>query len=255
MGGKDLSASIMMYGQMNKPQPLWQERALVIGSTLAVADLHIGYESELRDKGFSVPSQTSRMVEDITTLLVETGVEKLIINGDIKHNIPGGSWQEYREIPMAIDTWLKEIEEIHLLKGNHDGDVKSYLPSDVIIHDPHGVVMDGIGYFHGHARPCQDVLEADMKVFAHTHPAITLHDSLERNEKYPCWVKLRYLFEDVEGQGILMPNYNDLLGGISINERGYLGPFLKNIEILEEKVYLLDGTCLGERSNLIIPGR
>ncbi len=256
MGGKDLSASIVIiHSKMKIPQPLWEERALVIGSTLVVADLHIGYESELRKKGFSVPSQTQGMIDSISRILVETGADRLIINGDLKHNIPKGSWQEYSEIPLAIDTWLKKVEEVHLLKGNHDGEIERYLPSDVIIHDPRGVVIDGIGYFHGHARPCQEVMETGMNVFAHAHPAVSLLDGLARKEKYPCWVRFRYLSGDKQGEGILMPNYNKLLGGVSVNEESYLGPFLKDVEIQEEKIYLLDGTFLGERCDLIPCGK
>ncbi len=236
---------------MTTSQPLWQERALMVGNLLIVADLHIGYEIELGNRGFSIPSQTSGMIEGIKGLLVETGADTLVINGDLKHNIPRGSWQEYREIPLAMDTWLKVVKDIHMVKGNHDGNIERYLPSEVTVHGSGGAVIGGVGFFHGHAIPDDHVMETRLNVFAHAHPAVALYDGLGRREKYPCWVRLKYSFRGVESTGILIPNYNHLLGGICINQESYLGPFHRSIDIREERVYLLDGTCLGERRDII----
>ncbi len=236
---------------MSIPQPLWESRALLYNGSLVVADLHIGYEFELEKKGYIVPSQTDKMITGIREMLVETGAKRLIINGDLKHNIPQGSWQEYREIPKALDSWLKETSEIHLLKGNHDGGIENYTPSEIIVHDPDGAVIDGIGYFHGHATPSEKVLRTENIVTAHSHPAVSLKDRLDRKERYHCWVRFDFCKDDLHGQGILMPTYNELLGGTSINEHGYLGPFFRNCDISDDTVYLTDGTCLGRRTELM----
>ncbi len=236
---------------MPTPQPLWERRALLYKDSLIVADLHIGYEFGLEKKGYIIPSQTDKIIENIREMLVETGAKRLIINGDLKHNIPEGSWQEYKEIPEALDKWLKEVKEIHLFKGNHDGGIEKYLPSEVILHGPEGAVIDDIGYFHGHASPSKEVTEAKKIVTAHSHPAVSLKDRLDRLERHPCWVRFNFSREDLHGNGILMPTFNELLGGTCINVHGYLGPFFRNYDISEELVYLLDGTCLGRRSELI----
>ncbi len=233
------------------PQPLWNRRALRHEDSLVVADLHIGYEFELEKKGYIVPSQTDNMIHGIREMLAETGAERLIINGDLKHNIPQGSWQEYKEIPKALDSWLKEVDEIHILKGNHDGGLDSYLPSEVILHNSAGAVIDGIGYFHGHATPSEKVLRTENIVTAHSHPAVSLKDGLDRKERHPCWVKFNFSRDDLHGEGIMVPTFNELLGGTCINEHGYLGPFFRNYEIYEDTVYLTDGTCLGPRIELM----
>ncbi len=227
------------------PQPLWNKRALLTKDTLVVCDLHIGYERELEKKGVHIPSITPNMVEDIRDMMVQKGVKRLVINGDLKHTIPQGTWQEYKEIPEAMDRWLKVVDEVHVVYGNHDGGVDEYLPSEVYIHDSRGYHLDGVGYFHGHARPDPEVLGSDILVTAHSHPAVTLIDSLGQRNKLHCWVRVKYSLDGERGEVVIMPSFNHLLGGTSINEDGYLGPFFRDIEVIEEDVYLLDGTPLG----------
>ncbi len=231
-------------------QPIWKERILRHDKTLVIADLHIGYERELEKKGINVPSQSQDMIDDVFRLLKDFDAEKLVINGDFKHNIPKSSWQEYQEIPRAVDQWFKVVDEIHFLPGNHDGGIDRYLPSDVIIHDSSGTVIEGYGFFHGHANPSKKVLECENLIIAHSHPTVSFQDSLDRKEKKECWIKLQYKNEYGEGKAIVMPHLNPLLGGVSVNEDGYLGPFLKNSRIYDEKIYLLDGTYLGKTKNI-----
>nr|AGF93360.1 metallophosphoesterase [uncultured organism] len=232
------------------PEPLWNQKALKIEKTLIIADLHIGYERELEKKGVHLPSQTEKMVDNVIRKLEENEFNKLIIVGDLKHNIPQATWQEYKEIPKAMEQWLRIVDEIHILKGNHDGNISKYVPSEVHIHDSSGSVIDGIGYFHGHANPSKEVVESGMVIIAHNHPTVTLVDSLDNKQKEQCWVRFNYRKDDLEGRGIIIPHYNPLLGGVSINENEYLGPFLRNEDIFGEEIYLLDGTYIGKKENL-----
>lgn len=232
------------------PEPLWNQKALKVEKTLVIADLHIGYERKLEKKGVHLPSQTEKMVENVIHKLEKNEFNKLIIVGDLKHNIPQATWQEYKEIPEAMEQWLKIVDEIHVLKGNHDGNISKYVPSEVIIHDGSGSIIDGIGFFHGHANPSKDVVENGLVITAHNHPTVTLVDSLDNKQKEQCWVRFDYSTEGLEGRGIIIPHYNPLLGGVSINENEYLGPFLKNEKIYNEKIYLLDGTYIGKKENL-----
>lgn len=226
-------------------QPIWKERALLVEDTLVIADLHIGYEKELEERGVRLPSQTSRMIDSVSEILRKRDFKKLVINGDFKHNIPKSTWQEYSEIPEAVDRWLKDLSEIHLIPGNHDGGIERFLPSDVIVHDSSGWISEGVGFFHGHAWPSDEVLETGQVVVAHNHPMVSLTDSLGNREKKQCWMRGRFEIDSRAGRFILMPHLNPLLGGVSINAGGFLGPFLKNAMMSEEEIYLLNGTKLG----------
>ena len=235
-------------------EPIWNRRLLKAEGNLVVADIHVGYERELEEKGINIPDQSDRMIKSVYETLKKNDMRRLIINGDFKHNIPKATWQEYRDIPRMVDEWLKVVDEIHLIPGNHDGGIAEYLPSDVIVHDSSGAVIDEIGFFHGHAIPSEEVLSTGNIVLAHTHPAVELIDSFKNKEKKECWIRLEYGWEGGQGDGVIMPHYNRLLGGTSVNikeEQHYLGPFLNNERLTNERVYLLDGTYLGQRKDLI----
>jgi hypothetical protein len=51
-----------------------------------------------------------------------------------------------------------------------------------------------------------------------------------------------------------MPTFNDLLGGIAVNEKDseLLGPIMKNnlVDMDNADIYLLDGTFLGKLADL-----
>ncbi len=234
-------------------EPIWNRRLLKAEDNLVVADIHLGYERELEKKGINIPDQSDRMTKSIYEMLEKKDVKRLIIDGDFKHNIPKATWQEYRDIPRMVDEWLKVVDEIHLIPGNHDGGISKYIPSDVVVHDPSGTVIDEIGFFHGHATPSEKVLSTKKVVLAHVHPAVSFIDSFKNKEKKECWIRLDYQWEGGKGEAIVMPHFNPLLGGISVNVRKdpYMGPFLRNKRLSKEKLYLLDGTYLGFREDMI----
>lgn len=73
-------------------------------SLICVGDLHIGLENEMRCNGVHMPSQTFKMEQELISLA--PGHDGIILLGDIKHQVPGSSKQEYVEIPKFF-TALK----------------------------------------------------------------------------------------------------------------------------------------------------
>lgn len=65
-----------------------QERVLV------AADLHLGLEYELWLCGVSIPSQMERILERLQDQIVKIKPDRLLLLGDVKHNVPRTSWQE-----------------------------------------------------------------------------------------------------------------------------------------------------------------
>ncbi|MFW5953003.1 MAG: metallophosphoesterase, partial [Candidatus Natronoplasma sp.] len=72
---------------------------LKFDNTLVIADLHIGYERELEERGINIPEQSQKMIDNVLDILIKEDIERLVINGDFKHNIPKATWQEYQDIP------------------------------------------------------------------------------------------------------------------------------------------------------------
>jgi len=232
------------------------EPALLIGKTLIIADLHLGIEYEIFKSGITIPSQVEKIEKRIVSLLRQTKAKHLVILGDIKHQVPSISWQEYKEIPRFLEHFSKI--KVSIVKGNHDGNIERLAPKNVEIYEPSGFKIGNVLLTHGQAWPNESDLDAEYILIGHVHPAVEFWTGKFRTVE-PCWVKCKVdnkRFEekfDVKTefkQGIVMPAFNHLIGGMAFNSKDFepLGPLLKN-EVLkwrDSEVYLLDGTLLGE---------
>ncbi len=98
--------------------------ALYFDSTLVIADVHIGYEEALNKQGVLVPrlqfEEMVKRMENIFSILRNKRIEKLIVNGDLKHEFGTISEQEWRNTLKFLDLLAKHCNEIVLVKGNHD---------------------------------------------------------------------------------------------------------------------------------------
>ena len=241
---------------------LTEPALLLENKVLVIADLHIGLEYEIFKSGITIPSQVEKLEKRIDSLIKQTKAKHLIILGDIKHQVPNISWQEYREIPKFLEHFQKI--KISIIKGNHDGNIERLAPKEIDIYDSQGLRIDNFLLIHGHAWPFIGDLDAEYIIMAHVHPAIEFWTENFRSVE-PCWLKCKIdnekMFEKYKiktnfKQGIIMPAFNHLIGGMAFNSKDFepLGPLLKN-EIFKWKkaeVYLLDGTFLGSLKDLKI---
>ncbi len=240
----------------NRPAVLLEKE-----KTLVVADLHIGIEHEFRKSGISIPSQTEKMRKRIEMLSRETKAKKLVILGDVKHKVPGISWQELREIPEFLNKLDKKIP-LEIVPGNHDSSLKNLVPS-IKFHPARGILLGKTYLAHGHTWPSPDFLRADFVLTAHRHPLFEFRDSLGYRWSEPVWIKtvlkksiIRKKFPDAKTGRlpgiVIMPAFNPFAGGISVNsknpgksEKRYTGPMIKSADMKKARLYLLDGTFLG----------
>jgi putative SbcD/Mre11-related phosphoesterase len=229
---------------------------------LCVGDLHIGLEADMRFRGVIVPSQTHRMEKELKDLAER--VDRLVIIGDVKHQVPGSTKQEHIEVPRFFNGLLNHYPRIDLVKGNHDTDIERMLPSRVTVHDQGGFVLDDVGFVHGHAWPSQEVMNARLLVMGHNHPAVIFEDGLHHNQVERCWVRCRFKgtgdrYSRVPEEAIMIPAFNRSLGGGPVNLEGprMLGPLLSNelVDLENGQVYLMDGLLLGTVSSLRVKRR
>ncbi|MDI6888330.1 MAG: metallophosphoesterase [Methanocellales archaeon] len=231
---------------------------------LVAADLHLGIEHELRRSGVTIPSQTEKLFNRLLDHMGQTDPDRLLLLGDIRHNIPWISHQEAGEIPKFLGKLARHVP-IDIVPGNHDGGMHSLIPSDadITFHPSKGIVMDGVGYFHGHTWPSADVLSVERVLVAHNHPMVRFVDSLGHVSIEPAWI-LATLDADVllkryksikTKEVMVMPAFNELCGGTSFNTstpKTLLGPIFTSgaIGLEEAEVYLLDGTHIGKIKDL-----
>ena len=222
---------------------LWNERAIFIEelSAVVIADLHIGYEDELREKGVIVPSQWKNMKNRIESIMEKTKANRLIILGDIKHNI--------LRTPRYVREFFDDMPyEIMAVKGNHDGGIEEMV--DFKVYPSQGFRIGKYGFIHGHSWSSEDVVKADFLFMGHMHPEIELFDSLKKSNKMACILHGSLNEKGIEKYGknisiFVLPAFNPLVGA-AIGKP--LGPLFTNALVTDMDVYLLNGTYLGKRN-------
>jgi metallophosphoesterase superfamily enzyme len=250
---------------------------------LLATDFHLGIEYELAKMGINIPYQTERFLGELLALVREHRPDRLLLLGDIKHGVPITSFQEKREIPRFFTALQEEVGKIDVIRGNHDGNIQNLVPEEIEIHPSRGLILGEefkVAVLHGHAWPYPRLLEADLIVMGHNHPAVQLNTPLGVRITRRVWVRGRIdrrrlaeafleqagvkpeddpLDEFVErfeaevndSQVVIMPTFNDLMGGLPVNAetpKSLLGPLFRTgaIEVEDFDVYLLDGTFLGQ---------
>jgi hypothetical protein len=236
------------------------EPALIVGKTLVIADLHLGVEHDYRLAGFRMPSQTEKLAERALSLIKKTKTKRLVVMGDVKHKVPGTSFQEKREIPDFFNR-LSEKVQVEVVPGNHDGGLQALIPN-IRIHAMSGTLIDDVYLCHGHSWPDPDFLDADFLVTSHNHPLIELKDRLGYRWLEKVWLRAdlrkkavseKYKTKSTKlPELVVMPTFSGLVGGFAMNraDRKPLGPVLKSADLKKARAFLLDGTFLGELKNL-----
>jgi metallophosphoesterase superfamily enzyme len=255
--------------------PILNEPALTVTNTetaLVVADIHLGIEWDLYRSGINLPSRMKERLDRILGYIQAVSPDRVVLLGDVKHNVPQVSWQEKDEIPLFLET-LAECAHVDIFPGNHDGGIELLFSGqkDIKVHSARGAVLDGVGYFHGHTWPAPELLAASHVITAHNHPTVRFTDTFGYSIVEPAWIRTRFNVEnlkarfgnlDFESRGdwadpevFIMPAFNELCGGVPFNEstqEDLLGPVFSSggIELENAEVYLLDGTRLGQIRNI-----
>lgn len=226
---------------------------------LVASDIHIGLEHELMLGGITIPSQTDKILSRMLEYLRAIKPDRLVLLGDVKHNVPKTSWRERREIPKFLAD-LSSFADVDIVPGNHDSDLADMAPPGIRMHPSTGFVLDRIGYFHGHTWPDERMLlRADRLVAGHLHPAVRLEDPLGHATVRPVWVKAQLLTGVAaehyalsagslsDREIIIAPAFNHLCGGLALNEPmdDPHGPLMAMVDWDSAQIYLLDGTQLG----------
>jgi hypothetical protein len=258
--------------------------------TLAIADLHIGWEMALSEKGIHVPTQTPRILQRLTMLLTRYKPERLLILGDVKHTVASAEIGEWHDIPEFFNELKRHVNEISIIRGNHDGNLEPLLPENVKLLPATGTTFGEVGFFHGHQWLSPMLLKCKTLIMGHAHPVVAFRDPAGFKITRQIWVKTNcrgdqlsqillqrnrikiegtpketlhrhYGIKSKASQLFIMPSFNDFLGGRPINERKQsgkagteriVGPVLRSeaVDFDNSEIYLLDGTFLGTLTQL-----
>ena len=193
--------------------------------TLVMSDLHIGYEEHLSKQGVLVPrTQFKQIIKRLDWVISHVAVERVVLNGDVKHEFGTISKQEWREVLRLIEYFEKQSIEIIVVKGNHDTilgpitrkkqlkEVKELRHKDILM-------------VHGDYVPER---LAPIILMGHEHPAITLREKAKQ-EKFKCFIKGKFKKSIL----IVQPSLNPLTEGTDVTKEQVLSPLLSDLSNFE----------------------
>ena len=202
---------------------LWlpRERAL------AISDLHLGYEGAMQEAGVAIPRrQKGVMLERLGRLLDRYDPEKVIVDGDFKHEFSRNLEEEWKDVQDVLDFLYKRTVPV-LVRGNHDNYLMQILSKKGL--DLHRKIeLGGFTFVHGHDDPGV----SGPLVLGHEHPAVKLRDGLGATISLPAFV--------VEPDLILLPAFSPLALGVDVTEQPKMSPLLRDRDLSDARVFAID---------------
>ncbi|MEM1618859.1 MAG: metallophosphoesterase [Desulfurococcaceae archaeon] len=211
--------------------------------TLVMADLHLGFE-EAASRGLSYTArrgqsayaavflpriQLKRALSLFNTVVDSLNIKRVIVNGDLKHAFDRLLKQEREEV-TAFVKHLREkgVEEIVVVRGNHDNFVKPLLRRlDVELVNGISTIVDGKSILFIHGHEVLDAKEHDIIVIGHEHPSLRCFDVY----RFPCFIKIPLPGEKTL---VVMPATGPYHPGIVVtpNPMDYLSPLIRSLKDL-----------------------
>lgn len=209
---------------------------------LVFSELHLGYEETLNKQGAFIPRfNFEKIKKRLENVFSQIKVEKIAINGDLKHEFGKISSQEWREVLEMLEFLQKNCKELILIRGNHDtilGPIAKW-ENLKIFEEGYFFETEKIFITHGNKIPkSKDFGRAKTVIIGHEHPAISLKDNVKA-ETFKCFLKGKYLEKNL----IVLPSISEISYGTNILREKTLSPFLNqdlsNFEvwIVEDKPY------------------
>ncbi len=204
--------------------------------TIAISDLHLGFEVYMESEGLFLPRLQMKLeIERIETILREYAPSTIIINGDVKHEFSRNTPQEWIEIKKLFDL-LSSKARVIVVRGNHDNYILN-IAGRFGIQVTRSTRKGGILFAHG------DMLVeekgGECTVIGHEHPALRVVDSVGAYTKFPVFLHLE------DRKVLILPAFSpfalgtDVLSGFD----GFMSPYLKDANPGRSTIYaMVEGT-------------
>lgn len=201
---------------------------------LVLADLHLGIEDAMRRQGVLIPRHHYKeLLRRITRMLARIGrVERIVLNGDLKHEFGRINDQEWREVKKLIDALRGEDREVVIVKGNHDV-MLAPIAKDKGVRVVKELALGDTLVCHGDRLPTSlDGIKTIL--IGHEHPTIVLRDKAKA-EKYKCFLVTGYKRRKL----IVQPSFGPMTGGMDVLHGEPLSPLL-DTNVKKGHVFIVD---------------
>lgn len=221
---------------------LTPEKALIIRDTAVIADLHLGLENVMLEKGVAVPRmQIVEITNAVRRIIERYGIKRIVVAGDLKHEFSRNLPYEWED----VEQFLRNLEDVRLevIRGNHD----NYLAAILAKHGielKEEIEIEGWTIVHGH-KEC----DKPKIIMGHEHPAVKIRfrGSIY---SYHCYLRVR---KQNKQEIIVLPAFSPLVPGSDIlSAERFLSPILSEVNDDEIEIYAIEDEVvyLGRLSDL-----
>jgi putative SbcD/Mre11-related phosphoesterase len=208
---------------------------------VVISDLQLGEELYLaEEKGIFVPQvQLKEIKKELNDIFKKVEAKRILINGDLKHEFGEASRQEWREVIDFVEFLRKKVNEIIVVRGNHDNYLLNIASKiNLQVFDPF-YLEKGYLFAHGHKKISYP-RNFHTLIIGHEEPAIILKEGFDR-------IKLPALLYGKMKNGkriICLPAFSSFSSGTEVNvvdKEDLLSPILKeDVEIDNLEVIGID---------------
>lgn len=225
--------------------------------SLVVTDIHIGFESSMASNEIFIGknSTINESIQELSEIIDSENPDSVILLGDIKSSIKNITRSEWDEVPLFFKK-IREKCDVVLIPGNHDANIHKLIPDNISMISSTGTVEENILLTHGHTMPSENFSHVDKIIMGHIHPVFFQEDSVMNGQR--VWVSIKTEKENIfpnktgEIEIIIIPSFNRYF--YATHRKQYkksISPIISKIkEISKAKIITLDGTIIGNESNI-----
>lgn len=192
-----------------------RDRAVLVGETLVVADLHVGKAAAANVE--APVGAGSDMVERVEALCRRFEPAELVVAGDLVHS--------FERVPHGVEETLAGLRSVTeetdtrtlVTPGNHDTLLDAVWggPTETEYRIGDTVLC------HGHVEPAEG---AERYIVGHDHPTITIEGHTR-----PCYLAGDGVYDGADL--LMLPSFNRLVSGVEINRMStsdFLSPLVRD---------------------------
>ncbi|MGH1568857.1 MAG: metallophosphoesterase [Nitrosopumilus sp.] len=224
---------------------------------LVVTDIHIGFENSMASNEIFIGknSTINESIQELSEMIDLESPDSVVLLGDIKSSIKSITRNEWDEVPLFFKK-IREKCDVVLIPGNHDSNIQRLVPNDVEMISSTGMVEEDILLTHGHTMPSENFSHVDKIIMGHIHPVFFQEDSIMNGQR--VWVSIKTEKENIfpnksgEIEITIVPSFNRYF--YATHRKQYkksISPIISKIkEVSKAKIITLDGTIIGDESNI-----
>ncbi len=199
---------------------------------LVLSDIHFGQEEMISNLDCNGISHTAQILTKmIVECVLKFNVDKIILNGDIKHVTSTFTKQEKEDFYHLMDQ--KDLNNIDfiIIMGNHDSHIMDIIDknSKIKIVDKFIISRQSFNIIITHGHKIVDYSKEDILILGHEHPAYVFRGNNGEKIKLHAFISK---YSDEIRLLIILPASSSISSGVvfPLRIKQYLSPIIKSID-------------------------